>query len=258
LNEVYNGDGIRAEDYLGVGDIFDFNSAYELKSILEYPGGAGKLNAKKQTLVALPPSDQVITMVTNHDTERGGTALTYNDGKAFVLANQALLTRTYGTPMLFSGYAFSDRDAAPVGVDGKVLASSCAKAKTAVQSSYNDGKFFCTQRWKAIRGMISWRNFVGAEPETNGYGKKAVYAVGRGKLGFFAMNSGTKAYSSKLVSSMARGTYCDLVSAGTNPFKGSGAGRKCAGLTVKVDAKHRLIAKIAPMSSIAITAASKR
>jgi hypothetical protein len=149
------------------------------------------------------------------------------------------------------------RDEAPLTAAGKVSNANCAEAKTSIQRSYANRKFSCEQRFKAIRGMIKWHNFVGQAAETNLYGRKAIYAVGRGTQGYFLMNSGLKAYSSKLVSGMKPGTYCDLVSAGTKPFQGSGAKRKCAGLTVKVDSKHRLIAKVAAQSSVAITAGCK-
>ncbi len=61
----------------------------------------------------LPPSDKTLTFVQNHDTERNGDALNYKDGAKNILANEFLLASGYGTPQVYSSFAWNTADDSP-------------------------------------------------------------------------------------------------------------------------------------------------
>lgn len=61
----------------------------------------------------LVPSAKTLTFVQNHDTERNGDSLNYKDGATNVLANQFLLAYGYGTPQVYSSFAWAAADASP-------------------------------------------------------------------------------------------------------------------------------------------------
>ena len=95
------------------------------------------------------PSDQAVVFVDNHDTERNGSTLSYADGEEYALANVLMLAGPYGTPVVYSGYAFSDRDAGPPqDADGRVLDAACSSPDADPQ----DGDWVCQHRWPRDRG----------------------------------------------------------------------------------------------------------
>ncbi|MDP9221575.1 MAG: alpha-amylase family glycosyl hydrolase [Actinomycetota bacterium] len=61
----------------------------------------------------LTPSAKTLSFVQNHDTERNGDALSYKDGATNLIANEFLLAYNYGTPQIYSGFAFSSNDDSP-------------------------------------------------------------------------------------------------------------------------------------------------
>lgn len=61
----------------------------------------------------LTPSRKTLSFVQNHDTERNGDSLNYKDGATNVLANQFLLGYGYGTPQVYSSFAWETTDASP-------------------------------------------------------------------------------------------------------------------------------------------------
>jgi alpha-amylase len=210
-------------------------------------------------------SAHTITMVSNHDTEHHGGALTYRDGLTYQLASILMLSNSFGKPELYSGYAFSDDgNGSPnykAGTEdyANVVCPAGTKASKP-QASYVDGTYICMDRWTAIKGMIAWRDAVGANTvETkakythipaNGMGRILQYNRG---IGFIAMNPTAKALKTVLAVNEPKGTYCDVISGGNKPVTSK---KKCVGTTITVSATGRATVTVPAKSAIAIVKAS--
>jgi len=123
-----------------------------------------------------------------------------------------------------------------------------------------DGTYICMDRWTAIKGMIAWRDAVGASTlETNatylhipatGLGRILQYNRG---IGFIAMNPGAKAIKTVLNVHEPKGTYCDVISGGNKPITSK---KKCVGTTITVSATGRATVTVPARSALAIVKAS--
>ncbi len=96
----------------------------------------------------LIPSDKSLVFVENHDTERGGNpaTLSYKDGATNTIASDFLLAYGYGTPQVYSGFAFgSDTNQSPPS-DAKgtsrtptATTAGCASTATRASSAWSAG-----------------------------------------------------------------------------------------------------------------------
>ncbi len=220
---------VQPEHYLDNGAVWEFTYARTLKSMID----SGRLNPD---VVFGPeggsvPSNQAISFVDNHDTERNGETLSYADGERYSLALAFLLAHPYGTPQLTSGYAFVGRDAAPpLLVDGRVEPASCADAAAAPQMRYEPGEWVCPQRWSVVRGMLAFRQAVGEAPlsdsvEFTGRDTEALQHVtgfGRGAYGFVAFNAGATSARATFETSLVSGRYTEAVSGRVIEVDGQG------------------------------------
>ena len=260
-------------DYLPTGHVWAWDTYTKAVSMFGYPGAAYR--GGTYDTVDTPdyvPTDSGITWVTNHDTEHHGGAVTYMNGKQYELANIWLLSEKYGSPMLYTGYAFAEDSESPPFKNTSFLADAvCATDGGKIKpqgSSYKNGQFVCLQRWTSIKGMIAWRDAVGETDKTNIYAPKAgmtnsgVYAFGRGSLGYVAINSKASAVKlTGLVSGMKPGTYCDMITGGNKSIvtkKVAGKSVKaCAGAQIVVDKAGKIAASMTAQSAFAIATTSK-
>ena len=206
--EVIRGSGepITPEQYLGNGQVYEFAYAKELQGVLAGSPGLALDLGSSSTWV---PSDQAVVFVDNHDTERNGSTLSYTDGEQYALANVLMLAGTYGTPVVYSGYAFSDRDAGPAqDGDGTVLDATCSAPGADLQ----DGDWVCQHRWPQVAGMVGWRNVVGDAPRADVWSDDDAVAFGRGDRGFVVVNAGDDELRADLATSLPDGAYCDVLS----------------------------------------------
>jgi len=255
LQEVAAKYNPKIEDYFATGDVWEFDWVNLMKSAFGDSSEAGILPALLSSMDLLP-SKNVVTMVSNHDTERNGSAVTSDYAFRQQLAFIYTLASTYGKPMLYSGYSFLDSDSSPKLLkSGAVADVVCPTGAASPKTSYKNLQFTCQHRWKAVEGMIAWRDTVGASPETATKGSKGVLSFGRGGLGHLIMNSNTKTSKVKVKTSMAAGKYCDLVSGGRNA---NILPRKCLGATVSVDSSGYITTAISKQSAIAISKDSIR
>ena len=253
LYEVYDGP-VAPALYRKFGNTFGFKWAKKVPSMFDDAGMlAGE--ASPAVIELMEPSDATIAMVTNHDTERDGSALTYKKKARFELANMFMLAIPYGKPMVFSGYAFSNRDAGPaVQANGKTADAACpASAQAATVGKVALGKFACEHRWAGITGMIQWRDAVGTEQPTGFYDKDNAYGFSRGKLGFVFFNTNSAKFNKTVKTKLAAGTYCNVALTGRQPAKVACA--TSARVTVAKDGSAKL--SVAPWSAVAISVASK-
>nr|WP_236029273.1 alpha-amylase family protein [Bifidobacterium miconisargentati] len=202
---------IQPSNYLSTGKVSEFNVNARLKQAFD-----GDINSASFGLARIGasaswvPSDKAAVWVTNWDTERNGSALTYKDGAKYLLANAFLLAYGYGQPHVYSGYYFgSNDDGAPGATADSVPDMTCPTDGTETAGAWQ-----CAQRWTAIRGMIGFHNAVAGTKVTDWkeYGENVV-GFGRGTAAGDAGDSGT-ASGSGASAGDADGTADDMTAAG--------------------------------------------
>lgn len=244
--EVIRGGGepVTPEQYVDNGQVFEFGYGRELVGLL---GGSTFRQALTLGERGMLPTDDAVVFVVNHDTERNGEMLTSRDDE-YLLANVLMLAGAYGTPVLYSGYVFDDRDAGPVQDGaGKVLDASCPDAPGPAMSLEN-GAWTCEQRWPAIQGMLEWRRV------TDGAGLVAVddsaddvLAFSRGELGTIIVNRGDEEVVGSWPTTLAPGEYCDVAGGPVSP-------QGCSGATIEVAADGTLSTAVPADGFVAVHA----
>ncbi|XQS68001.1 alpha-amylase family protein [Gardnerella sp. KA00747] len=192
------------DKYVGTGEVDEFEYSYRLRNYF-----SGSIDNLKHITDGLIPNKSAAIFVTNWDTERDNatSVLTYKDGKLYELANAFMLAYPYGTPNVYSGYKFSERDeGAPGATETSVPDASCGK----------DSKWQCTQRWTSIRGMIGFYNAVKDTKVTKWQDDESNnIAFSRGNKGFFAINNGDKQNDVKYDTDLSDGEYCNVYASKT-------------------------------------------
>ena len=187
------------DKYVGTGEVDEFEYSYRLRNYF-----SGSIDNLKHITDGLIPNKSAAIFVTNWDTERDNatSVLTYKDGKLYELANAFMLAYPYGTPNIYSGYKFSERDeGAPGATETFVPDASCGK----------DSKWQCTQRWTSIRGMIGFYNAVKGTKVTKWQDDESNnIAFSRGNNGFFAINNDDKQNDVSYNTDLPDGEYCNV------------------------------------------------
>ena len=203
---------IQPSNYLRTGKVSEFNVNARLKEAFD-----GDINSSSFGLARIGASeswvesDKAAVWVTNWDTERNGSALTYRDGAKYLLANAFLLAYGYGQPHLYSGYYFGDADDGAPGATATTVADMVCPEN----GDETDGTWQCAQRWTAIRGMIGFHNAVsGTEVvDWREYGENVV-GFGRGEIGYLAVNNSDAPVTRTFATSMPAGVYCNVYASG--------------------------------------------
>jgi len=222
ISEVI-GDTPPQSEYYEFGHVFSFDWINQMRAIFGSNGLLGG-SADQNYFDMLSPSDKTVALVTNHDTERNGGAITYQFGRAFNLASVFTLASTYGKPMMYSSYAFSDFDAGPIGgPDGYQPLAQCVSDPNPDYGVYQDGDWICQHRWPAMKGMIAFHKAVGKAEFTDIWQEGDAYGFGRGKLGFIVFNTGATDVSATIKTSLPAGNYTDRISGGTVTVAANGS-----------------------------------
>ncbi|MFE0176038.1 alpha-amylase family protein [Streptomyces sp. NPDC059002] len=221
VSEVIHGAGeaVQPDEYTGVGDVDEFRYGGHLKSAVQ----GGNIAQLKSVADGKLSSGSARTFVDDWDTERNGSTLTYKDGERYTLANVFMLASPYGSPNVYSGYEWTDKDAGPPsGTDG-----------------WTD-----VHTQKAITGLVGFRNEVGSAELTDWWdnGGSAI-AFGRGSKGFVALNNGDGELTQTFTTSLPAGTYCNVAKA---------APGDCAGDTVTVGADGKVAATLPARGTLAL------
>jgi alpha-amylase len=253
-HEVIRGAGepVQPEGYVNSGDLWEFSYARDMRAYFATGTITPAVNISRYE--GYLPSDKALSFISNHDTERNGQSLSIaTNAKRFELATIMMLADPYGTPMLYSGYAFNSYDdPPPLDGTGKVLDANCGVATEPV-SSYKPGSFVCQHRWISTLGMVAWRKQVGSNDKTDVAKASGVVAWGRGNAGFFGVNVGKNSYDSNFETQMRPGKYCDSVSGGSDPIKES----SCVGLEITVSDDGTINHSMPPDSAFAIHSKAK-
>ncbi len=191
------GEPIQPEQYTGVGDVQEFQYAYDLKRVFTSEKLAYLSNFGEAW--GYLPSGQAGVFVANHDTERNGATLNYKDGATYTLANVFMLAWPYGAPDINSGYEWSDSDAGPPN-GGRV------------DACWTDG-WKCQHKWPEIISMVAFRNDTSGQPVTDWWDDgDNLIAFGRGDKGYVVINHEASSVSRSFQTSLPQGTYCDVQS----------------------------------------------
>ncbi|MFD4474531.1 alpha-amylase family protein [Streptomyces sp. NPDC058471] len=198
VSEVIHGGGeaVQPDEYTGVGDVDEFRYGGHLKSAFQ----GGDIAQLKSVADGKLGSGSARTFVDNWDTERNGSTLTYKDGAAYALANVFMLASPYGSPNVYSGYEWTDKDAGPPsGADG----------------------WTNTHTQQAVTGLVGFRNEVGSAELTDWWDNGgSALAFGRGDKGFVALNNGDGELTRTFATSLPGGTYCNVAKASPDNCEG--------------------------------------
>jgi len=211
VSEVIRGSGepVTPERYTAIGDVLEFAWGKDVTGMVR--GGSLRLAAGLGSGSTYLPSAKAWIFVENHDTERGRATLGYRDGASYVLANVLMLATDYGRPIVYSGYAFSDRDAGPVQDAAGAVVDAACPAVVGPQVTYADGEWVCQHRWTAIEGMVGWRDAVGEDPVGDRWEHGGAFALSRGTRGLVVLNGGDLEMAAQVPTTLSDGSYCDVV-----------------------------------------------
>ena len=246
LEVLPGGPGIlRPEAYLRSGDVLGVDGARQMQQAFKsYTADrTGSLSSLEVfgTGSGLTPSGKTLSFVTNHDSERNtNDYLSYKDGPTFVLAHQWLLADGYGSPQVYSSFAWEEpEDSPPARADGRITDAVCGQGWT------------CVHRDRGIVAMIGWHDYVGKAKRVNFWTDDAnVVAFSKGNRGWVALNNGTAAKQVRVQTGLPKGRYCDVVS-GTERAGG------CTGTVVRVNSTGFASVSVPAKGVVAITRASR-
>lgn len=190
----------------------------------------------------LTPSGKTMSFVTNHDLERNrDDYLGYQDGDTFTLANAWLIAQGYGSPQVFSSFAWEQaEDSPPARANGLITNTVCGEQWT------------CVHRDPAIVAMVTWRDRVGAAERTNFWtDDQNVVAFSGGSRGWVAFNNSTADKEIRVQTGLPGGRYCDTAQGG-----GKVAGA-CTGLTITVGTTGFARVTVGAKDALAITRADR-
>lgn len=228
-----------------VGTVLGFDYAYQLKNAFKsYPdGAAGNITSLRVfgEDAGLVPSDESLVFVSNHDTERGSDTLGPKDGDTNLIADQLMLAYPYGTPQVYSSFAWEQTyDSPPADADGFVTPTDCGSEA-----------WICVHRDPAVRAMVTFHRAVAGAPLANVQDDGVnLLAFSRGSKGFFAVNNAATPVTTTLQTGLRPGRYCDTVDAARR-------GVRCTDAQVVVGRDGRAEVTVGAKSTLALLASSR-
>ena len=124
-------------------------------------------------------ADKSVPFIENHDSERNGSTLSYKSGATNTLATEFMLAYGYGTPQVYSGFVFANRDdSPPANANGFVTDTDC------------DNGWACTHRSQGVANLVDFHNYVGNAQVRNMWDDgDNLIAFSRGSKGWIAINN---------------------------------------------------------------------
>ena len=241
--------------YRGVGDVFLGREAKSISSL-------ARLNEQAWGLL---PSARAVTFISNHDTQRDGTA-SYQDGPAYELATVFMLAWPYGYPSVMSSYGFDrttsvGRDMGPP-TDGDdsthpVYEAGASEPSCVPAPHTNSTKgWLCEHRARYIAGMVLFRKTTAGAAVANLWNNGTnQLAFSRGDRGFVAINHEAMALRQSFKTGLVAGRYCDVLSGDFTP-KTSTVLASCSGTVVEVDASGNATIEVPAESALAVHVAA--
>lgn len=252
------GEAVSKTEYYATGDVNEFSYGSKL--------GEKFLNTNGQTISqlstfgetwGLAPSNKAVAFVDNHDKQRGhgggGTYVTFKNGTLYDLANVYMLAWPYGYPQLMSSYAWDNADQGPPSDANGNTNTIYNNGENSAPNCFNEWK--CEHRWRPIANMVAFHNVASANTTITNWWDNAgnQIAFGRGDRGFVVINrDATQALSRTFQTSMAQGTYCNII---VGDF--DSVAKTCSGPTITVNAAGQATISLSAMSAAAIHAGAK-
>ncbi|WP_149263246.1 carbohydrate-binding module family 20 domain-containing protein [Actinomadura sp. K4S16] len=207
---------LKPSAFTGNGDVLGFSYARGLKTQFQ--------NGTLSNLSGIPSwsldadGSRTFAMVTNHDTERDGSTLSYKNGSDYTLATYFLLAYPYGKPSVYDGFAWSSAgQSPPADSSGFVTAANCSNG------------WQCLSRSTGVKGMVGWHNATASAASVGNFTATASNVIGfsRGSKGWIGLNDSSAPSTASYRTGLADGVYCDVITGGL----GSGG---CQGTAVTV------------------------
>ncbi|SEQ29681.1 alpha-amylase [Microlunatus flavus] len=230
--------------YTSSGDVLGLDGVQQIFKAFKSYQGSGNVGdisglATFGAGSGLTRSSKTLSFVTNHDTNHDpANALTYKDGAQYQLATEWLLADGYGSPQVFSSFAFGadTNQGPPADAEGIIDRASCA-----------NGRWTCDHARPEIAGMVKFHQYVGTARKKHVYDDELnVLAFGRGSKGWAAFNNSTGDRRIVVKTGLKEGRYCDLVT-------GRKVDGSCSGVTVEVREGGRVNLTVPPRRAVAIT-----
>lgn len=233
---------ISADEYTSVGLVTEFKYSTKLGDTFRN-GQLSWLSNFGEAWGFLPSSSAVV-FVDNHDNQRGhgggGSVITFEDGRLYDLANVFMLAYPYGYPKVMSSYDFhGNTDAGGPGVP-----------------VHNNGNlecfadaWKCEHRWSYIAGAMEFRNHTADNWTTTNWNDNGNNQItfGRGASGHVAINKEDGTMNFTTQTSMAEGTYCNVLKGELSADKQS-----CSGETITVNSDSTINLNVAAWDAFAI------
>ncbi|XP_046422137.1 alpha-amylase 2-like [Neodiprion fabricii] len=218
----HGGEAISASEYTDLGRVTEFKYGTELSNCFQGNNDLRWLTNWGEDW-DLMSSDDAFVFVDNHDTQRGGSVLTYKSSKAYKMAVAFMLAHTYGTPRVMSSFSFTDDDAGPPADSDGSISSPIFYS----DNSCGNG-WVCEHRWRQIYNMVGFRNAVKGTTINDWWDNSSnQISFCRGGAGFIAFNLDSWDLQQTLQTCLSAGTYCDVIS-------GSLVDGSCTGKSVTV------------------------
>ncbi|MGW5159203.1 carbohydrate binding domain-containing protein [Nonomuraea wenchangensis] len=202
--EVIQGDqeAVQPSQYTGVGDVDEFVYGRKLRE--QFTGQIKNLRTFGESWGLSVPGDRAVVFVDNHDTERGGSTLTYKSGEPYRLANLFMLAWPFGTPQVYASYTWNNGEAGtPSANGGYVTDVNCS-----------NGQWTCFDR--QVSGMVGFYNAVKGTGVANWTDNgNNLIAFSRGDRGWIAINNEGGAVTQTFTTGLPAGTYPNVAGNGT-------------------------------------------
>ncbi|TDD67037.1 alpha-amlyase, partial [Actinomadura darangshiensis] len=194
---------LKPSAFTGNGDVLGFSYARGLKTQFQ--------NGTLSNLSGIPSwsldadGSQTFAMITNHDTERDGSTLSYKNGTDYVLADYFMLAYPYGKPSVFDGFTWSSAgQSPPADSGGFVTDANCSSG------------WQCITRSTGMKGMVGWHNATASATTVSNFTATAGNVIGfsRGSKGWAGFNDSSSPSTASYATGLADGVYCDVITGG--------------------------------------------
>ncbi|MEU8801561.1 carbohydrate-binding module family 20 domain-containing protein [Spirillospora sp. NPDC048819] len=214
---------LKASAFTRNGDVLGFAYAMGLKTQFQ--------NGTLSNLSGIPSwsldadGSQTYAMITNHDTERDGSTLSYKNAADYTLANYFLLAYPYGKPAVFDGFTWTSRgQSPPADSRGFVTGADCSSG------------WQCITLSTGIKGMVGWRNATASATTVSDFTATASGVIGfsRGSRGWIGLNDSSGPSTASYATGLADGVYCDVITGGVGSSGCEGTAVTVSGGTATV------------------------
>ncbi len=240
------GEPLSFTEYSAVGDMTVFAFPYLVGQAFRQ----NNLAALRNINLGLPPSDQAVVFIDNHDlqrmTERSSLLSFQEDPLTFRLAQVFLLTWPYGYPQVFSGFNMKSFDQGPPLDERKMT-------KPVLDRNLCTEAWTCEHRLPEVAGLVKFRNSTDSAFAVSDWWSNGIdqLAFSRGSIGFVTINNSKETLRHELQTSLPSGEYCNLT-------ESIGSADRNCNTVYKVDQNSRIKLTLAPQSALVLLNTEKK